>query len=112
MSICQDKTRELDCGENRIIHIEEGTNYGHLWAFWGIYCTDNTATGSNQNAANNANGGNAATTTTELPAAAEANTTTALPAAAENTTAIGPTTTGVPYVKCMAEDSKKKVEDL
>jgi hypothetical protein len=132
LTICHNQTKELDCGENRIIHIEEGTNYGHLDA---DTCTESTTT-----AANSPVGGNAATTTTELTAAADATTTTELAAAAADTTTtissidtttVAPgaaleTTTTVSaavlttgsavgsnaYVQCKVDNSKEKVEEL
>ena len=30
ITVCQTQTKELSCGENKIIQILEGTNYGHL----------------------------------------------------------------------------------
>lgn len=47
MTICEDETKELDCGEDRAIHILEGTNYGHLDS---TTCQSTPSTGSDTTA--------------------------------------------------------------
>ena len=115
--ICQKETKELDCGENRVIQIEEGTNYGHLDT---TTCIESTTTGSNQNSANNAvrgnAWGNAATTSTELPAAYATTTISPIDTTSISTTegvgTLEPITTPNDYTPCYGESSREKVEDL
>ena len=53
-TVCLNKTKELECGEDKILHILEGTNYGNLG---GSTCNDeNVGTVTSSTARSNSEG--------------------------------------------------------
>ena len=140
LTVCQTQTKELSCGENKIIQILEGTNYGHLDANTcndgDVTTTISSSVGSNNdasssgtnNAADSSGTNNVVSTLGTNNVADSSGTTNAVSPSGTNnegstsgtnnaadTTEVSSTTTtqGLSnYTQCKVENATEKVEEL